>query len=285
MDRPLKQLINKMTEILIVDDELGIRNILSEILVESGYRVASAANANEARAKVAERQYDLVLLDIWMPDTDGLALLREWKDGGLLNFPVIIMSGHGSIDHAQRALDDGAVDFIEKPISLKRLLSAIQLGLVKWHEQQRQTAEEPPPEKRTRGRRRNMQQVQRLPAYEMPDYGLVLDFNRPFRDQLMDFERAYFKTVLNHLNHSMAELARHTGMERTHLYRKVRSLGINVEEMREEARRTAPTPPAGGSYAKPTRPVLAEIETSDENSIDNPTGSTLDRYPLNNTLK
>ena len=123
-----------------------------------------------------------------------------------------------------------------------------------------------------------MQQVQRLPAYEMPDYGLVLDFNRPFRDQLMDFERAYFKTVLNHLNHSMAELARHAGMERTHLYRKVRSLGINVEEMREEARRT-------GSYAKPTRPVLAEIETSDENSIDNPTGSTLDRYPLNNTLK
>ena len=195
------------------------------------------------------------------------------------------MSGHGSIDHAQRALDDGAVDFIEKPISLKRLLSAIQLGLVKWHEQQRQAAEEPPPEKRTRGRRRNMQQVQRLPAYEMPDYGLVLDFNRPFRDQLMDFERAYFKTVLNHLNHSMAELARHAGMERTHLYRKVRSLGINVEEMREEARRTAPTPPAGGSYAKPTRPVLAEIETSDENSIDNPTGSTLDRYPLNNTLK
>ena len=83
MDRPLKQLINKMTEILIVDDELGIRNILSEILVESGYRVATAANANEARAKVAERQYDLVLLDIWMPDTDGLALLREWKDGGL----------------------------------------------------------------------------------------------------------------------------------------------------------------------------------------------------------
>ena len=67
MDRPLKQLINKMTEILIVDDELGIRNILSEILVESGYRVATAANANEARAKVAERQYDLVLLDIWMP--------------------------------------------------------------------------------------------------------------------------------------------------------------------------------------------------------------------------
>ena len=130
------------------------------------------------------------------------------------------MSGHGSIDHAQRALDDGAVDFIEKPISLKRLLSAIQLGLVKWHEQQRQAAEEPPPEKRTRGRRRNMQQVQRLPAYEMPDYGLVLDFNRPFRDQLMDFERAYFKTVLNHLNHSMAELARHAGMERTHLYRK-----------------------------------------------------------------
>ena len=69
-------------------------------------------------------------------------------------------------------------------------------------------------------------------------------------------------------------------MERTHLYRKVRSLGINVEEMREEARRTAPMPPAGVGYAKPTRPVLAEIETSDENSIDNPTGSTLDRYPL-----
>ena len=81
-----------MTDILIVDDELGIRNILSEILGEQGYRVATAANVAEAKKAVTGRHYDLILLDIWMPDGDGLTLLREWKYSGALTFPVIVMA-------------------------------------------------------------------------------------------------------------------------------------------------------------------------------------------------
>ena len=141
-----------MTDILIVDDELGIRNILSEILGEQGYRVATAANVAEAKKAVTGRHYDLILLDIWMPDGDGLTLLREWKYSGALTFPVIVMSGHGSLDHAKRAIEDGAIDFIEKPISLKLLLSGIKNGLAKWSDRQKQLDED-----RTRDRRMRRQ--------------------------------------------------------------------------------------------------------------------------------
>ncbi|MDO5530396.1 response regulator [Sutterella sp.] len=268
-----------MTEILIVDDELGIRNILSEILVDSNYRVATAANATEARDLVASRQFDLVLLDIWMPDTDGLTLLREWKYAGQLNFPVIVMSGHGSIEHAKRALEDGAVDFIEKPISLKRLLSAIPDGISRWETARReQAASEELDGRRTRRTKRTASQRQRLPSFEIPEYGLTLDFNRPFRDVLFEFERAYFRTVLMHLDQSMADLSRHAGMERTHLYRKVRALGLDVEALREEARRNPQSVPASTTETEPTR-IAASTVTSSGSTLDFPTGSTLDVIP------
>jgi two-component system, NtrC family, nitrogen regulation response regulator NtrX len=112
-------------EILIVDDEVGIRELLSEILQDEGYRVAVAENAGEARAYRQRQQPALVLLDIWMPDTDGVTLLREWGAAGLVTMPVIMMSGHGTIETAVEATRIGAFDFLEKPIGLSKLLATI----------------------------------------------------------------------------------------------------------------------------------------------------------------
>ncbi|MGH8802342.1 MAG: sigma-54-dependent transcriptional regulator, partial [Casimicrobiaceae bacterium] len=109
----------------IVDDEVGIRELLSEILQDEGYRVALAENAGEARAYRQRQQPALVLLDIWMPDTDGVTLLREWGSTGMLTMPVVMMSGHGTIETAVEATKIGAFDFLEKPIGLNKLLSTI----------------------------------------------------------------------------------------------------------------------------------------------------------------
>jgi two-component system, NtrC family, nitrogen regulation response regulator NtrX len=117
--------IGQAREILIVDDEVGIRELLSEILQDEGYRVALAENAGEARAYRQRQQPALVLLDIWMPDTDGVTLLREWRANALLTMPVIMMSGHGTIETAVEATRIGAFDFLEKPIGLSKLLSTI----------------------------------------------------------------------------------------------------------------------------------------------------------------
>jgi len=114
-----------LREILIVDDEVGIRELLSEILEDEGYSVATAENAGEARAYRLRQQPALVLLDIWMPDTDGVTLLREWAGSGLLTMPVVMMSGHGTIETAVDATKIGAFDFLEKPIGLSKLLSTI----------------------------------------------------------------------------------------------------------------------------------------------------------------
>ncbi len=116
-------------EILIVDDEVGIRELLSEILQDEGYRVALAENAGEARAYRQRQQPALVLLDIWMPDTDGVTLLREWAASGQLTMPVVMMSGHGTIETAVDATKVGAFDFLEKPVGLQKLLSTIARAL------------------------------------------------------------------------------------------------------------------------------------------------------------
>ena len=116
-------------EVLIVDDEVGIRELLSEILQDEGYRVALAENASEARAYRQRQQPALVLLDIWMPDTDGVTLLREWAANGQLTMPVVMMSGHGTIETAVDATKIGAFDFLEKPVGLQKLLSTIARAL------------------------------------------------------------------------------------------------------------------------------------------------------------
>jgi len=118
-----------MAIILVVDDEVGIRELLSEILTDEGYDVRCAENAGAARRVREELRPDLVLLDIWMPDTDGISLLKEWHVGGQLNMPVVMMSGHGTIDTAVEATRFGACDFLEKPIALQKLLSTVQKAL------------------------------------------------------------------------------------------------------------------------------------------------------------
>jgi len=116
-------------EILIVDDEVGIRELLSEILQDEGYRVSLAENAGEARSYRQRAQPALVLLDIWMPDTDGVTLLREWAANGQLTMPVVMMSGHGTIETAVEATKIGAFDFLEKPVGLQRLLATVTRAL------------------------------------------------------------------------------------------------------------------------------------------------------------
>ncbi|MCE1182959.1 MAG: response regulator [Rhodocyclales bacterium] len=118
-----------MAIILVVDDEVGIRELLSEILIDESYDVRLAENAAAARKVRNELRPDLVLLDIWMPDTDGITLLKEWHSAGQLNMPVVMMSGHGTIDTAVEATRFGAFDFLEKPIALQKLLSTVQKAL------------------------------------------------------------------------------------------------------------------------------------------------------------
>lgn len=115
--------------ILVVDDEIGIRELLSEILSDEGYRVVLAENAEQARICRNQSRPDLVLLDIWMPDTDGITLLKDWANSGLLTMPVVMMSGHGTIDTAVEATRIGAVDYLEKPIPLQKLLSTVKQAL------------------------------------------------------------------------------------------------------------------------------------------------------------
>jgi DNA-binding NtrC family response regulator len=118
-----------MAQILVVDDEIGIRELLSEILADEGHQVTLAESAGEAR-RVRERgRPDLVLLDIWMPDTDGITLLKEWATSGQLTMPVVMMSGHATIETAVEATRIGALDFLEKPIALQRLLATVKRAL------------------------------------------------------------------------------------------------------------------------------------------------------------
>src|SRR6478609_8529451 len=123
-----------MANILVVDDEMGIRELLSEILGDEGHAIQLAENAQQAREARAQGAPDLVLLDIWMPDTDGVTLLKEWQRDGLLTMPVIMMSGHATIDTAVEATRIGALNFLEKPIALQKLLKAVQQGLTRAQE-------------------------------------------------------------------------------------------------------------------------------------------------------
>lgn len=120
-----------MAKILVVDDEIGIRELLREILSDEGHDVVLAENAATAREARQAGRPDLVLLDIWMPDTDGVSLLKDWGATGMLTMPVIMMSGHGTIDTAVEAIRLGALDFLEKPIALQKLLTAVKRGLTK----------------------------------------------------------------------------------------------------------------------------------------------------------
>ncbi len=115
--------------ILVVDDEPDIRQLVQEILQDEGYQVASAENAEKAQQLILKKQPDLILLDIWMPDTDGITLLKQWQKDGHLKCPVVMMSGHGSVETAVEATRLGAYDFLEKPLSMAKLILVVERAL------------------------------------------------------------------------------------------------------------------------------------------------------------
>lgn len=217
-----------MAKILVVDDEIGIRELLSEILNDEGHEVLSASNAQQARLQRASGVVDLVLLDIWMPDTDGVTLLKEWAATTLYaSTPVIMMSGHGTIDTAVEATRIGAIDFLEKPITLSKLLKAVSTALnrgkapVKPMMFSQMTVTATPP--------LIFNSTTHLPAAEpVKPPGLDLPLDVPLREARDAFERVYFEHHLAREGWSMTRVAEKTGLERTHLYRKLKQLGIEL---------------------------------------------------------
>ncbi len=262
-----------MAEILVVDDEIGIRELLSEILGDEGHTVLVAESAQQARQAREANRLDLVLLDIWMPDTDGITLLKEWASGGKLTMPVIMMSGHATIDTAVEATRIGALDFLEKPITLQKLLKAVETGLQRGRpggaEQVPGTPAAAASLRSSAGGFQATTQVGSIPVIgarahpqgpageaaggaevAAPGAGLAssgaqpvalhpaaaaasvalreLPLDLPLREARDAFERAYFEHHLSREHGSMTRVAEKTGLERTHLYRKLKQLGIDL---------------------------------------------------------
>lgn len=264
-----------MATILVVDDELGIRALLSEILSDEGHTIELAENAAQARATRERMRPDLVLLDIWMPDVDGVTLLKEWGSSGQLTMPVIMMSGHGTIDTAVEATKFGAIAFLEKPITLQKLLRAVEQALVK-------TAPRAAPPVGASGAG-VVGAAGVLPAGVVSPYGRgdagaatlalhgaaglvgggvaslgspvgsgmhpgalggvplngnlpagglaseqLFELDRPLREARDAFEKSYFEFHLAKESGSMTRVAEKTGLERTHLYRKLKQLGVDL---------------------------------------------------------
>ena len=217
-----------MANILVVDDELGIRDLLSEILNDEGHTVELAENAAQARTARLQARPDLVLLDIWMPDTDGVTLLKEWSAGGLLTMPVIMMSGHATIDTAVEATKIGAMAFLEKPITLQKLLKAVEQGLIKAQPRKlvltgtaSYAADVVVETTMTDGKVPE-------PIDRGPQAIQTFMLEKPLREARDEFEKAYFEFHLAKENGSMTRVAEKTGLERTHLYRKLKQLGVDL---------------------------------------------------------
>jgi DNA-binding NtrC family response regulator len=230
-------------QILVVDDEMGIRELLSEILADEGYDVALAENAAVAREYRQHTRPDMVLLDIWMPDMDGISLLKAWAAAGELSMPVVMMSGHGTIDTAVEATRIGAVGFLEKPIALKKLLETVASSL-----KQTQASVAPV----------NTRSIASDDAAMMPSslsgrfdsvaaeaeitvteaqYNLSVSMNvamdLPLREARDLFERRYFERLIEQTEGNMSRLAELAGVERTHLYRKLKQLGVKLPKKAE----------------------------------------------------
>ncbi|MCL4185580.1 MAG: response regulator [Burkholderiaceae bacterium] len=272
-----------MAEILVVDDEIGIRELLSEILGDEGHTVLVAESAQQAREVREANRLDLVLLDIWMPDTDGVTLLKEWASGGKLTMPVIMMSGHATIDTAVEATRIGALDFLEKPITLQKLLKAVEAGLQRGRAAGAASSSTVLNLRTAGGAFQTTTPVGSFPvigtvpgarppaqpavadghpagapiAVNVGDAGgfapvggtpggvasltlhgalggaasvalRELPLDLPLREARDAFERAYFEHHLSREHGSMTRVAEKTGLERTHLYRKLKQLGIDL---------------------------------------------------------
>ena len=200
-------------EILVVDDEIGIRELLAEILYDEGYRVSVAENAAQARAYRNRQVPDLVLLDIWMPDMDGVTLLKEWVAEGLLTMPVVMMSGHGTIETAVEATRIGAADFLEKPVSLQKLLATVAKAI-------------------RQGAPRIRPAEHGAVVDAAPKFSLPLDL--PLREARDHFDTLYFNYHMQKENGNIVRVAQSVGLERTHLYRKLKQLDIKFAKKAAE---------------------------------------------------
>ena len=218
-----------MANILVVDDELGIRDLLSEILNDEGHNVELAENAAQARAARARARPDLVLLDIWMPDTDGVTLPKEWSTSGLLSMPVIMMSGHATIDTAVEATRIGAQSFLEKPITLQKLLKAVEQGLTRNAVVRKPVVTQSVSVTELTVEAAMTGGHSLPPVVEMgPQSRQAFDLDKPLRDARDEFEKSYFEFHLSKEGGSMTRVAEKTGLERTHLYRKLKQLGVDL---------------------------------------------------------
>jgi len=238
-----------MANILVVDDELGIRDLLSEILNDEGHQVELAENAAQAREARQKAEFDLVLLDIWMPDTDGVSLLKEWAASATLTMPVIMMSGHATIETAVEAIRIGAFSFLEKPITLQKLLKAVEQALARGLMRKAMSvaanaaatifASPPPPAQATVSAPPAWEGTPPPPLAASPDPVAApveqapvvpnwVHFELPLREARDSFEKAYFEYHLEQEHGSMTRVADKTGLERTHLYRKLRQLGVDL---------------------------------------------------------
>jgi len=237
-----------MANILVVDDEMGIRELLNEILSDEGHVVYSAENAQQARTVRDQLLPDLVLLDIWMPDTDGVTLLKEWAKDDKLTMPVIMMSGHATIDTAVEATRIGACNFLEKPIALQKLLKTVSQALERVSPKESLdnfaqgmkdygTASSAT----SSGLSKPFDSQSNMSAEHSRLSSLIAStdvkelvqghFDLPLREARDIFEKAYFEYHLKLTGGSMTRVSEQTGLERTHLYRKLKALGIDVRKI------------------------------------------------------
>lgn len=236
-----------MANILVVDDEMGIRELLNEILSDEGHVVYAAENAHQARTIRDQLQPDLVLLDIWMPDTDGVTLLKEWSKDNKLTMPVVMMSGHATIDTAVEATRIGACNFLEKPIALQKLLKTVNQALERVLPKNaalKSTSNVVKEYSTSPTHVGSFNQASSNSEYPVgsaegglapiPSADVELSpghFDLPLREARDIFEKAYFEYHLKKTGGSMTKVSEQTGLERTHLYRKLKALGIDVRKI------------------------------------------------------
>ena len=243
-----------MPSILIVDDEPNIRSSLRGALGREGYAVEEAESVAAARAQLREA-FDFVLLDVWFPNGSGLDLLAEIRESAP-DPVVIMMSGHATIDTAVEATRFGALDFLEKPIALQRLLAAVKAGLERGRlaRNLRAAGAVPPVAASAAAPVVPLRMPERIveAAPALPEAGSLLakvSLDLPLREARDQFERAYFSYHLVREHHSMTRVADRAGLERTHLYRKLKQLGIDLGRGNRRTERAAddadPEPVAG----------------------------------------
>jgi DNA-binding NtrC family response regulator len=216
---------------------MGIRELLNEILTDEGHTVYAAESAVQARTIREQMRPDLVLLDIWMPDVDGITLLKEWSKTGQLTMPVVMMSGHATIDTAVEATRIGALNFLEKPIALQKLLKTVTKALEsspKYVEPAEEKVSLALSSSSLSPKASVNEQASQAPDGQYISGIAKTYFDLPLREARDLFEKAYFEHQMIIMGGSMTKISEYTGLERTHLYRKLKALGIDTSRNKAE---------------------------------------------------